>query len=73
VTNNRRYNHKGLTFYAQREALARDGGSPPGQWYWVIEDPIMGACIDERVPEAYFKTLRAARSALAKFLGLEAL
>ena len=67
--NKRRVTYGGRTYYAQREALARDGGDPPRQWYWVIEDERDGACIDERVPEGYFSTLGKAKTYLAQFLG----
>ncbi len=61
----------GVTYYARTETTKRDGGEPPGQWYWTVEDPKDGLVIDERVPGGYWKTLGAARKHLGSFLGIE--
>jgi hypothetical protein len=62
----------GVTYHARREALKRDGGDPPGQWYWTVLDASLGCCIDERVPMGYWPTLGRARDQLASFLGIGA-
>lgn len=61
----------GQMFEARRESLARDGGSPPRQWYWTVNDASYGSCIDERVPSGYWTTLTRAREVLADFLGVK--
>lgn len=55
----------GLTYEARREALRRDGGDPPGEWYAVRLDPELGAVIDSRhVPTSYYRTMRACHEAI---------
>ncbi len=57
----------GVRYYIDQEEAARDGGSPPRWWYCVIFDLERGGwCIDERVPEEYFRTLREAKAALLR-------
>jgi len=53
----------GVVYEANREALVRDGGGPSAYpWYATIEDG--GACIDQRVPEGYFRTMRECHAAI---------
>ena len=58
--------HNGVTYEARREALKRDGGDPPGQWYWTVED----GTIDQRVPDGHYSTLHNAKRALMRKLGI---
>jgi hypothetical protein len=52
----------GVHYRADREALVRDGGS--GQWYAVVVDAQRGRCIDRRVPEGTFRTMRECVAAI---------
>lgn len=57
----------GVVYLADREALVREGGTTgPNRWYAVVLDPEHGACIDERVPEGYFPTMRACHEAIRR-------
>ena len=56
------YEHQHRSYTFSKEDLVRDGGS--GKWYVVFDDPKEGACIDDRVPEGVYDTLREAKAAL---------
>ena len=69
--NARKVTYGGVVYEARREGLKRDGCEPPRQWYWTVNDPKWGSCIDERVPSGYWSTLTRARESLAEFLGVK--
>jgi hypothetical protein len=56
-----------VTYLADRESLVREGGaSGSDRWYAVVLDAEHGACIDARVPEGYFPTMRACHAAISR-------
>lgn len=60
------YEIAGDRYEFAREPLVRDGGS--GLWYVAFLDPHHGACLDGRVPEGQYRTLRDAKFALSRHL-----
>lgn len=53
-----------VTFRADREPLARDGGDPAGWWYLVRLDEGEGRKIDRSVPDGHFPSMKQAHAAL---------
>lgn len=67
MTNRRTLVLNGTTYYANREAPVRDGGSPGVSrhpWYASVEDN--GSCIDDRVPEGYFRSMKECHRAITE-------
>ena len=60
------YEIAGNQYEITRESPARDGGT--GLWYVAFLDPNDGPCLDERVPEAQYRTLREAKHTLRAYL-----
>lgn len=59
-----------VTFRADREPLARDGGDPAGWWYLVRLEPGEGRMIDRSVPDGHFRTMGEAHRALLGMHGV---
>lgn len=58
-----------VTFRADREPLARDGGDPAGWWYLVRLDAV-GRHIDRSVPDGHFRTMGEAHVTLLRMYGV---